>query len=159
MKEHNMTKGKEVLSIKVTKVFIVLMAFAAVVMCFCGPKIVRYVMDRPSPIIQGETRFYVMLICGYILAVITFIFLYMMYALVRRIGEGDVFTSRNVVSLQNISYLVILVCIVSLILGFTCAYMCLTISAAAAFMTAIIRVVKNAFGMALEMKDELDYTV
>jgi hypothetical protein len=44
-------------------------------------------------------------------------------------------------------------------MGITCGYFIPLIFAAATFMTAIIRVVMNAFAKAVEMKDELDYTV
>ena len=85
--------------------------------------------------------------------------LYQLYRLVGRIDSGEVFSTRNVRSLKIISDIVLLACVVTFIMGVTCGIFILFVCASTAFMTAIIRVVMNAFSKAVEMKDELDYTV
>ena len=149
----------EINSIRITKLFIILVLMASVVMCILGPKITEYIMLRTSPLLQGETRFWVILIGGYLCAVVLFIFLIMMYALILRIEAGEVFTEKNVRALHNISLLVLIACIMTIVIGLTCCYAILVISATAAFVVPVIRVIKNAFGKAVEMKQELDLTV
>ena len=152
-------------SVKVTKIFIVLVAVVSVVMCFMGPKIVRMVALESkegvfeSPWLQGYPRFWVLIVLGYICAIILFVMLYQLYRLVGRIDSGEVFSTRNVRSLKIISDIVLLACVVTFIMGVTCGFFILFVCASTAFMTAIIRVVMNAFSKAVEMKDELDYTV
>jgi hypothetical protein len=150
---------KENTSIKVTKLFIIILGIIAVLMCVGGPYIVRIVMTKESPLLGDTARFWFMLIGGYICATILFAFLYLLYKLVKRIESGQVFVTENVKTLNTLSNLVLTVCILTLILGITCTYMIFIITVATAFVTPIIRVVKNAFGKAVEMQDELDYTV
>ena len=153
------------MSVKVTKVFIILVALASIISCIVGPRIVRYVTLEShdgvfnSPWFIGYPRFWMIIVIGYICAVILFVMLYQLYMLVCRIDNGEVFSQRNVRSLKIISNVVLMACVLTFIMGITCGYFILLIFAAAAFMTAIIRVVMNAFSKAVEMKDELDYTV
>jgi hypothetical protein len=112
-----------------------------------------------SPWLTGYPRFWIIIIGGYICAIILFVMLYQLYRLVVRIDSGEVFSERNVRSLKIISDVVLMACVLTFIMGITCGFFILLICAAAAFMTAIIRVVMNAFSKAVEMKDELDYTV
>ena len=150
---------EENVSIKITKAFILLLAVVAVGMCIFGPKLVEIIMTKESPMIVGEARFYILLIGGYVCAIILFVFLFTLYVMVNRIQKGEVFVAENVRSLKNLSNLVLLACIVSFIVGITCTYMIFIITATTAFVTPIIRVIKNALGKAVEMQDELDYTV
>ncbi|MBO4456972.1 MAG: DUF2975 domain-containing protein [Butyrivibrio sp.] len=150
---------EENVSIKITKAFILILAVAAVGMCILGPKLVGMIMTKDSPMIVGNARFLILLIGGYICATILFVFLFTLYAMVKRIQEGKVFVAENVSSLSKLSNLVLVACIVSFVIGITCTYMIFIITATTAFVTPIIRVIKNAFGKAVEMQDELDYTV
>lgn len=153
------TSNQEVTSIKITKAFILLLLVGAVGMCIGGPTIVKIVMTKRSPFFEAELRFWTLLSCGYLCAVLFFIFLYQLFLLVSRIEKGDVFIPENVRALSFISNLVLAAAIVTLFVGVTCTYMILIITLAAIFITPIIRVVKNAFGKAVEMKEELDYTI
>lgn len=152
-------------SVKVTKLFIILVAVASVVICILGPRIVRMVALESkegvfeSPWLTGFSRFWVLIVLGYICAIILFVMLYQLYILVSRIDAGEVFSVQNVRSLKIISDIVLIACLITFIMGVTCGYFILFVCASTAFMTAIIRVVMNAFSKAVEMKDELDYTV
>jgi hypothetical protein len=158
-------KESLITSVKVTKIFIILVAVASMITCIVGPKIVSYVTLESnegvfeSPWLTGYPRFWIIIIGGYICAIILFVMLYQLYRLVVRIDSGEVFSERNVRSLKIISDVVLMACVLTFIMGITCGFFILLICAAAAFMTAIIRVVMNAFSKAVEMKDELDYTV
>ena len=155
----NKDNTKELSSIKITKILILLLLVGAVGMCIGGPTIVKIVMTKRSPFFDGEVRFWTLLSCGYVCAVLFFIFLYQLFLLVSRIEKGDVFISENVKALGLISNLVLTAAFITLFVGLTCTYMILIITLAAFFITPIIRVVKNAFGKAVEMKEELDYTI
>lgn len=158
-------KGSWLTSVKVTKIFIILVSIASAVTCVIGPRIVSYVTLESvegvfeSPWLTGYPRFFMIIVCGYICAIILFVMLYQLYKLVCRIDDGEVFSARNVRSLRIISNVVLMACGLTFIMGVTSGYFILLICAATAFMTAIIRVVMNAFSKAVEMKDELDYTV
>lgn len=150
---------RENVSIKITKIFIIIMSVIAVGMCFAGNWLVRLVMTKQSPLLEDSARYFTLLIGGYICATILFAFLYLLYKLVARIEKGEVFVSANVRALRILSNLVLGAGLVTFVLGITCSYMIFIITAATVFMTPIIRVVKNAFGKAVEMQEELDLTV
>lgn len=84
--------------------------------------------------------------------------LYNLYRLLHNIGKDIVFTQRNISLLRRISWL----CIVG---GGICAVSALyyvpwlIVTAAAAFIGLIVRVVKNIFAAAVAMKEEQDYTI
>lgn len=155
----NKAPKSEINSIRITKIFIIALMIGAVLMCILGPKIVGYVMLRTSPLLQGEPRFWVILIGGYLCAAVLFAFLILMYGLILRIEAGEVFTERNVRALHNLSLLVFTACVLTAAIGITCCYMILVITVTTAFVVPVIRVIKNAFGKAVEMKQELDLTV
>lgn len=146
-------------SIRLTKGCILLLYAAAAVMTLTGPRIVGHFMVRSTPWLTGNTRFGVMLGCGYVCAALAFICLTDLYRLLGRIGRGDVFVAENVVSLRRIGLEVLAAAFMTAVIGLTCYLPVLVLSAAAIFMMLIIRVVRNAFGKAVAMQDELDYTI
>ncbi|ADL33681.1 hypothetical protein bpr_I0939 [Butyrivibrio proteoclasticus B316] len=149
----------ELASIGATKAFIVILTVAAVIMCVLGPKIVEIVMTKTSPLVPDAYRYWIMLIGGYVLAAILFVFLFMLYKLICRIEIGEVFVEQNVIALRILSNLVFLACIITFAIGITCTYMIFVITVTAAFVTPIISVIGHAFDKAVAMKDELDLTV
>lgn len=149
----------EAVSIGVTKAFIALLNLGAVVMCIFGPRLVDIVMTKESPLAPANYRYWILLIGGYILATIFFVFLFLLYKLVCRIELGEVFVEQNVKALNSLSNLVFLACIITFGIGITCTYMILIVTLSTAFMTPIISVIKHAFARAVAMKDELDFTV
>ena len=99
------------------------------------------------------------MIGGYVLAVILFVFLFLLYKLVCRIELGEVFVEQNVKALSLLSGLVFTACVITFGIGITCTHMVFIITATTAFVTPIISVIKHAFAKAVAMKDELDFTV
>ncbi len=150
---------KEILSIKITKLFIVLLAVITVIMSYYGPTIVRFVMLGKTPMLPDVVRFWVLLVAGYICASIFLVFLYLLFKLVGRIEKGEVFVKGNLNILNTLSNLVLLACVITFVVSLTCDYLTFVLTVATAFVTPVIRVVKNAFGKAVEMKNELDLTV
>lgn len=153
------SKNSEALSIKVSKLAIFLVAVIAVAMCVLGPFLVKIIMTKESPLLTGTPRYLMMLIGGYICAAILFAFLFLLYGLISRIEAGNVFIPENVKALSNLARIVFAATVITGIIGICCTLMLLIVTATASFIIPIICVVKNAFGRAVEMKDELDYTV
>ena len=149
----------EAVSVGATKAFIVILTLGAVLMCILGPKIVEIVMTKTSPLAPDSMRYWILLIGGYVLAAILFVFLYILYKLICRIELGEVFVEQNVKDLSTLSKLVFLAGVITFTIGISCTYMVFIITLATAFVTPIISVIKHAFAKAVAMKDELDFTV
>ena len=103
-------------------------------------------------------KFELFLVSTYTAAVPAAAALYGLWRLLRNISEGEVFIPENVSILRLLSWCCIaagLVCLFSALY-----YMpFLIVSAAAAFVGLILRVVKNVFAEAVRLKDENDYTI
>lgn len=147
------------MNFRITRLAIAAMTVLCAGMCAAGPKLTAFVMQRPSPMINGHVRFWMILIAGYALAALAFLCLFSLYRLVRRIEQGDIFTVANVKSLRAISLEVGAAAALSLLLGITCTVLMTAVAAMAAFMVLIIRVVQHSFERAVSMKDELDLTI
>ena len=84
--------------------------------------------------------------------------LYSLHMLLRSIADGEVFTAENVAQLRRISWCCIAAGLV--LLASSLYYVpFLALSAAAAFVGLILRVVKNVFAEAVRIKHENDYTI
>ena len=59
-----MKKTAEDMSITLTKISISLLFIASIILIALGPWVVDLVIEFPSPFIQGETRFWVLLLPG-----------------------------------------------------------------------------------------------
>lgn len=94
----------------------------------------------------------------YTASVFGWICLYALWKLLRNINAGSVFTKENVRLLRRISWTMAGAAAVFFASGFYYIPF-LFIAAAAAFMMLILRVVKNVFQQAVEMKSELDLTI
>ena len=147
------------MNFRITRLAIAAMTVLCAGMCAAGPKLTAFVMQRPSPMINGHVRFWMILIAGYALAALAFLCLFSLYRLIRRIEQGDIFTVANVKSLRAISLEVGAAAALSLLLGITCTVLMTAVAAMAAFMVLIIRVVQHSFERAVSMKDELDLTI
>lgn len=82
-----------------------------------------------------------------------------LYGFLDRVAKGQVFTPRNVAALRAISWCCFIAAVLALAAGVALYLPFLFIAAAAGFMALIVRVIKNAFGQAVHMKNELDFTV
>lgn len=74
------------------------------------------------------------------------------------IGQGDVFLPSNVAILRRLSWYCIAAGLIFLVSGLFYPPF-LLLSASAAFVGLILRVVKNVFSEAVSLKDENDYTI
>ena len=81
-----------------------------------------------------------------------------LWKLLHNIRSGEVFTDTNVKLLRILSWTMAGAAVIFLVSGF-CYEPFFFLSAAAAFMMLILRVVKNVFQQAVGMKSELDLTI
>lgn len=155
----NKTRTHEDFSIILTKIALFLALIVGFWLTLEGPFIVRQIMLLPGGYFVGRLRFYFLLISGYMVAVIGVLCIYYLYKLVNNIGHEIVFVAENVRYLQIIGWLTLSFTIIALACGFTCYDPIQYLGYMAGFMFLIIRVVRNIFGKAVEMQNELDYTV
>ena len=103
---------------------------------------------------------YVVLLCGtiYLLSVPAWICLWNLRKLLLNIRDGQTFVEENVRYLRTVSWCCAAAAAICLVSGFY--YLPFFIVAiAAAFMMLIVRIVKNVFRQAVDMKSELDLTI
>ena len=94
----------------------------------------------------------------YICALPAIFLLLLLDRLLRNIRKNAIFEELNVKLLRGISWLCIVVGVITLAGGFFYSSFFL-VAAAAAFCGLIVRVVKNVFEHAIELKEENDYTI
>ena len=99
-----------------------------------------------------------MMVTLYALSIFAWLILAEMFILLRNLKNAEVFTSKNVKILRIVSICLLVIALISIAGGFF--YLPFFIVAvAAAFLTLIVRIVKNAFAEAVRMKEELDLTI
>lgn len=156
-----MTKinSKEDLSIKLTKISLIILFLASLGLLSTGRQIVNLVIEYPSILFEEQLRFWIMLASGYILGLIALSCIVHLYKLLTRIGENQVFIPENVQYLRYLGWEVGAVALISLFLGLTVYLPMLLIAVSCSLLTLIIRVIRNAFGKAVELQEDVDYTI
>lgn len=149
----------EDVSIKLTKISLIILFLASICLLCTGSWVVRLVMEFPSPLLQGETRFWFLLGFGYILGFLALACIIHLYQLLTYIGENQVFIEQNVQYLRFLGWEVGAVALISLLMGLTAYLPMLMIAVSCSLLTLIIRVVRNAFGKAVELQEQVDYTI
>ena len=99
-----------------------------------------------------------MMVTLYTASVFGWVCLWALWKLLRNIKSEIVFDKDNVRLLRIISWCCAFAAIIFLVSGVYYAP-CFLVAVAAAFMMLIVRVVKNVFQQAIEMKSELDLTI
>lgn len=109
------------------------------------------------PILHAS-RTTMLIVCLYVCNVPGFVLLLRMDQLLRNLRRGKVFDSENVRLLQVVSNCCFAACVVCLV---GCAYVVFLgfVALAAGFVGLIVRIVKNVFSAAIDMRSELDLTV
>lgn len=146
-------------SIVLTKGFIIVLAIASILLLVNGPTLVNALMIYDSSLLTGHTKYYTLLISGYVLGAVALNFLRSIYSLMNRIEHGEIFTVETVTLLYHIELHVVIVCVAAFIIGLLCHIAILIISFISAFMSLIIRIIKNIINQAVVMQEELDYTI
>ncbi len=99
-----------------------------------------------------------LLVTFYVCAVIGFAILFLLDALVRDIRKGEVFTEKNVKRLRTLSYCCFAITIITLLFA-RLRILMFIVTFGAAFIGLILRVIKNCFEQAMQLKEENDLTV
>lgn len=99
-----------------------------------------------------------MMITMYVGSVFAWIILAEMFSLLRNLQKAEVFTEKNAKILRLVSFCFLLIALVTIAGGFFYLPFFI-VTAAAAILTLIVHIVKNAFAEAVKMKDELDLTI
>ncbi len=86
-------------------------------------------------------------------------FLYHLYSLVSRIGKEQIFIEKNVRCLQILGWEAAAITLLSFLMGVTCYIPMLLITASGLALTLVIRVIRNAFGKAVQLQDTVDFTI
>jgi hypothetical protein len=143
-------------SIALSKLCIFLFMILLFVTAFFAPWITRWFLGFSRTVLKGSEPFFITTI--YTGFVPTAYLLYSLFRLLRRIEEEQVFIIENVEMLRRISWS----CFAGASLSFISSFYYLPwvfVAVAAAFMGLIVRVVKNVVAKAVELQNEVDYTV
>ena len=154
-----MKKTAEDMSITLTKISISLLFIASIILIALGPWVVNLVIEFPSPFFQGEIRFWVLLLLGYVLGCLALACIVHLHRLLSRIGKNQVFITQNVQYMRYLGWEVGTVALISLFMGLTAYLPMLLVTVSCSILTLIIRVIRNAFGKAIELQDQVDYTI
>lgn len=143
-------------SIVLTKICILLFSAAYFGVIFTCPLLVKYLVaySMANPY-RGRWLF---MISIYACAVPIGILLWNLWRLVGDIGMEEIFTSANIRRLRVISWMcfaVAGVCLLSMVYDWFWGIF----AACMVFMGMLIRVIKNTFERARELKEEVDYTI
>ncbi len=152
-------KSHEDTSILLTKLCLVFLFVASIGLMLTGTWVVDLVIIYPSPLLQEQARYLLLLVLGYTLGILALFFIVHLYRLVARIGRNQVFISENVRSLQVLGWEVALATLISFIMGVLAYIPILLLTIAGISLTLIIRVIRNAFGKAVQLQEEVDYTI
>lgn len=97
-------------------------------------------------------------ICGYLCDVIGFVAIIQLHHLLNNIRKQEIFTEKSVTCLRVISWCCFGIAIICGVLGFWRSLAWL-ITFAAGFFGMLMCVLKNVFSLAVELRQENDYTI
>lgn len=143
-------------SLLLTRVCVWLSAAALVLLCVSAPWLFSWFIQKRL-ILPPQSRDY-FLVTTYTVAVPAAIALYMMNRLLANIRKEEVFTEKNTRYLREMSWCCLAAGLIFLVSSFYYLPF-FALCAAAVFMALILRVIKNVFAQAEEIKKENDYTI
>lgn len=137
----------------------VLFVFIPILMC-CVPIMVHWydVVYSEGVGLVGGSVYFPLCICLYLAAVCGLVCLFALGKLLQNLRKENVFISENCKYLRVISWCCLLASIPFAFFGFW-RFLSFIVALAAAFFGLILRVLKNVFDKAVEMKEENDYTI
>ena len=143
-------------SLLLTRVCVWLSAAALGLLCVSAPWLFSWFIQKRL-ILPPQSRDY-FLVTTYTVAVPAAIALYMMNRLLANIRKEEVFTEKNTRYLRGMSWCCLAAGLIFLVSSFYYLPF-FALCAAAVFMALILRVIKNVFAQAEEIKKENDYTI
>lgn len=143
-------------SIFLTKVSIAIFSAAYLAVVITCPVLVRCFLAVSAT--AGHVDGTLFMATIYLAAVPIGVLLWVLNRLVFAIGNEEIFTQENIRRLRIISWMCIAVAMICLVsMGYYLFWG--VIAACMAFMGILIRVIKNVFERAKQLKDENDYTI
>lgn len=127
-----------------------------VLLCVSAPWLFSWFIQKRL-ILPPQSRDY-FLVTTYTVAVPAAVTLYMMNRLLANIRKEEVFTEKNTRYLRGMSWCCLAAGLIFLVSSFYYLPF-FALCAAAVFMALILRVIKNVFAQAEEIKKENDYTI
>ena len=149
-------------SIILTKFCILALMLVSVIMMFCGKYLISrfLILTGGAKIdISNEFSFYIITFISYMLGIIALLTLFCMLRFTINLEKDLIFVPQNIKWLRFISYGCLSAGLLLIITTVVYHKLFLVLSLAALFMMLIVRVIKNAFEQAIEMKEELDLTI
>lgn len=143
--------------IKRTKILLIVIGFAGLILCLAGPRLVEHLMNRRSPLLTGAPRYWGMLMGGFVCALLLMRVLYLLYRLLGRAERGRVLNHGGLHALDGVVRCCLLAGVITGLIGVTCLYSFLAISLAAFFMALILRVFRHVFASAVEKLEKADF--
>lgn len=143
-------------SVLLSEILVGIFTIAYLIVVVACPTVVREYLSISADRISVNEQFLMYSI--YICAVPIGIILWKLAQLLRNISKSEVFTTKNINSLRMISWMCFAVTIISIISSFY-YLLWLIIGGCMAFVGMLLRVVKNVFERAKEIKEENDYTI
>ena len=124
-------------------------------MCAFAPTVFRWYFvgyrNLPSVAVTVTVTFYV---CVPFAAIA----LYLLIKTLLRIKKREVLVSKNVSAMRGLSWCCVAVCVITGVAGIF-YFPFFFVFAASGFFARILRVIKNVFAYAVDVKDENDYTI
>ena len=149
----NWSKDK---SLMLSRICIWIFTGILAVMCVAAPWVYRWFVDLRGLKAQGMLAFF--LATNYSVAIPVAIALYLMNRLLANISREKVFISQNTGCLRGLSWCCAAAAFIFFASGFYYPSF-LALCVAALFMALVLRVVKNVFAQAGEIKRGNDYTI
>jgi len=107
---------------------------------------------------KNQSLYHALLGMFYSSLIPAFCAIFSLYRLLRNISKNIIFDCSNVTLLRILSWCCFLVTGIFFIFGFMYTF-CLILAFAAIFFGLILRVIKNVFEKAIELKEENEYTI
>ncbi len=137
-------------------------AFVALFVAFFIPTIAdwyKYEMTyEAESLLQRSTMYLPMCITLYVCDALALAALWNLNSLLRNIGRNEVFVSKNTVCLRRISWICMLAGLALIIFGLW-SIIFMVFGMCAVMFGLIMRVLKNVFEKAVEIKSENDFTI
>lgn len=144
-------------SVFLSKICVILFIAAyAVVVLACPAVVKEYESLRTTQLSETHERF--IMITVYLCALPVGVILWSLWRLIRNIGREQIFVRENIGCLRLISWMCFAVAAITLVSAWYYV-MWIVIACCMAFMGLLIRVIKNVFERAREIKEENDFTI
>ena len=152
------TKKSVMLSIVLSVAFFAIIIFCAIIMPRLVNMLVGMVYTADGAKTITDTGYTVVLVLSYMALVIMGMADVMLFNLLLRVRNGEVFTAKSVGLIRGVSWCAILLGMVFAVLVYYFRISFL-ISFACVFLGICVRVVKNVIEQATEIKSEHDFTI